>query len=358
MGLWQRLRGVENRQESGSYTDALVSLIQSRAGGASALPGATAALEAASGFVARAFASADVTTADSTMAGVLDPQTLSMIGRALIRNGEYLAVIKMGLQDDLPRLAPAASWDVTGGENPASWTYRVSLAGPGQQSAFENLPATSVIHIRYASDTITPWRGVGPLQSARLAGRLSAEVSAALADELSGPRGALLPLPNLGGDDPAIDSLKSDIRGLSGGLAFVESQSDSFGSGPVGSATSGWDSKRLGAAIPAASIEAARLAFSEVIAACGLSVALWDSSQGTGKREAYRQSLHSVIAPLGRIVAAELTAKLEAEVRLDWSELRAGDIAGRARALRSMIESGIDLTKAMALSGLMVSDEE
>ena len=57
-------------------------------------------------------------------------------------------------------------------------------------------------------------------------------------------------------------------------------------------------------------------------------------------------------------MAAELTAKLETDVRLDWSELRAGDIAGRARALRSMIESGIDLTKAMSLSGLMISDEE
>ena len=55
MGIWQRL--FEKRQESGSYTDALVSLLQSTAGGASALPGATAALEAASGFVSRAFAS-------------------------------------------------------------------------------------------------------------------------------------------------------------------------------------------------------------------------------------------------------------------------------------------------------------
>ena len=31
MGLWQRLRGIEDRQEGGgSYTDALVSLIQSQ----------------------------------------------------------------------------------------------------------------------------------------------------------------------------------------------------------------------------------------------------------------------------------------------------------------------------------------
>ena len=357
MGIWQRLRGIEDCQEGGSYTDALVSLIQSRAGGASALPGATAALEAASGFVSRSFASADVVMADSTMAGMLDPHTLSMIGRALIRQGEYLAVIKMGLQDDSPRLATAASWDVTGGENPASWTYRVSLAGPGEQTAFENLPATSVVHIRYASDTITPWRGVGPLQSARLAGRLSAEVSAALADEMSGPRGQLLPLPNVDGDDPAIDALKSDIRGLNGGLAFVESMADSFGSGPQNNSTSGWDSKRVGAAVPAASIEAAKMAFAEVVAACGLSVALWDDSQGTGKREAYRQAIHTVVAALGRIVSAEMTSKMGSDIRLDWTELRAGDISGRAKALQSMVGAGMDLTKAMALSGLMVSDE-
>ena len=146
--------------------------------------------------MARAFASADVTTADSRLAGVLDPHTLSMIGRSLIRNGEYLAVIKMGLQDDFPRLATAASWDVTGGEDPAGWIYRVSLAGPSQQSMIV-VPANGTIHIKYAADTVTSWRGVGPLQSARLAGRLSAEVSSALADELAGPRGQLLPLPNV-----------------------------------------------------------------------------------------------------------------------------------------------------------------
>ena len=163
--------------------------------------------------MARAFASADVTTADSTMAGFLDPHTLSMLGRSLIRNGEYVAVIKMGMESNTPRLATAASWDVRGGANPSSWVYRLSLAGPSHQTTIENLPAAGVVHVRYSSDPGTPWRGVGPLQSARLAGRLSAEVSTALADELSGPRGALLPLPNVSGDDPEIDLLKADIKG-------------------------------------------------------------------------------------------------------------------------------------------------
>ena len=81
MGIWQRLRGVESRQAGGSYTDALVQLIQSREGGSSALPGATSALECASGFVSRAFASADVTTGNSILAAALDPLTLSTIGQ-------------------------------------------------------------------------------------------------------------------------------------------------------------------------------------------------------------------------------------------------------------------------------------
>ena len=354
MGLWQRLRGIEHRQESGTYGDAIIQLIQAQASGASALPGATAALEAASGFVGRAFASADVT---STLAGALDPHTLSMIGRSLIRNGEYLAVIRMGLTDNTPRLAPAATWNVLGGENPASWVYRVTLAGPSQQSTLE-LPADGVVHIRYSSDPSVPARGVGPLQAARLAGRLSAEVSKALSDEFSGPRGQLLPLPNIDGNDPAIASLKGDIRGLSGGLAFVESQSGGFGTDQTAGSSrqSGWDVKRVGAAVPAGSIEAARLAFAEVLAACGLSVALWTDSQGTAAREAYRQALHSVLAPLGRLASSELTAKMGTDVELDWSELRAGDISGRARAFQSLVGGGMSVSSAASLSGLMVSE--
>ena len=81
MGIWQRLRGIEDRQEGGSYSDAIVQLLQSQAGGQAALPGATAAVEAVSGYISRAFASADLVVADSTMAGILDPHVLGMIGR-------------------------------------------------------------------------------------------------------------------------------------------------------------------------------------------------------------------------------------------------------------------------------------
>ena len=354
MGIWQRLRGTERRQALGSYSDAILSIIQSQATGASALPGATSALESASGFVSRAFASASVS---SGMAAVLDAPTLSMIGRSLIRGGEYVGVIKMGMGDDFPRLAPAASYDIAGNEDPSSWIYKIALSGPTMQGTVENVPSAGVVHVRYASSPGAPHRGIGPLQSAHLAGRLSAEVSKALADELSGPRGQLLPLPNVSGDSPEVAALRSDIKGLSGSLAFVESMSDSFGTGPQSNATSGWDVKRVGADIPSGSIEAAKLAFGEVLAACGLSVALFDSSSDSGAREAFRQALHSVLVPLGRLVSSELTAKLGADVQLDFTALGAGDISGRARALQSMVKAGVDISRAMALSGLMIADD-
>ena len=352
MGIWQRIRGVEKRQSS--YTDSIVSLIQNRAGGSSALPGATAALESASGFVARSFASADVTTADSRMASALDPSTLSMIGRSLIRNGQYVAAIQVDL-DGRIRLAPAASFDVTGNENPESWVYRLSLSGPGRQKTFENIPADGVVSIRYQSDQAHPWRGVGPLEAASLAGRLSAEVSSALADEMSGPRGSLLPVANADGNDPSVVSLRADIKGLNGSLAFVESQANSFGTDQQ-SPRAGWDVRRLGADIPEGSIKAAELAFSEVLASCGLSTALWDGSQSSGRREAYRIAIHQVVAPLGRIAAAELSAKLQTSIRFEWTELGSADISSRARAFQSLVKGGIAVEKAAALSGLMIED--
>ena len=46
-----------------------------------------------------------------------------------------------------------------------------------------------------------------------------------------------------------------------------------------------------------------------------------------------------------------------ADIALDWDELRASDIAGRARAFQSMVGAGMDLAKAAGLAGLMVEAE-
>ena len=71
-------------------------------------------------------------------------------------------------------------------------------------------------------------------------------------------------------------------------------------------------------------------------------------------REAYREFLFSNVAALGKLVSAELTAKLGGDtVSLDWEELRAGDIASHARAFGTLVQGGMDIERAAALSGLL-----
>ena len=150
--------------------------------------------------------------------------------------------------------------------------------------------------------------------------------------------------------------LKADIGKAAGDLLTVEA-GDWDSPQMAGKATS-WAAERFGPDPPAALVELHALASREVFAACGVPPALYaGDAAAAGLREAYRQFLHSTCAPLGRIVAAELTRKLEGDVTLTWAELRAGDIAGRARAFQSMVGSGMELAKAAALAGLMIDGD-
>ena len=127
---WEKLEVLDS-----SYTDALVSLIVEQSSGSTlAKPAATAALEASSSIVARCFAAADVSAPDQYREA-LGPSTLSLIGRSLIRDGE--AVFAIEIRDGRVVLIPAASWDVEGDADPASWSYRLTLGGPSRLSTLE-----------------------------------------------------------------------------------------------------------------------------------------------------------------------------------------------------------------------------
>ena len=343
----------ENRAES-SLTDTLVQVITSRAGGQqTAFPTATGALEASAGLVSRAFAMVIVEDASDLYADALTPSLMAMMGRALIRSGEILLYIDV--RDGRLDLVPVASHNVNGGYN--HWTYELNLAGPDSQTTLKGVPADSVVHVRYASDPDTPWRGIGPLASASLAGKLSAETVAALADEASGPRGHLLPVPRVDGDDDTMTAFKGEIKALKGTIGIVESQADDWASGER--KRTDWDTRRLGASPPESLVDLAKHSSFEVYAACGLSPALFDNSDGTGQREAWRRALFGVVAPLGKIAESELRLKLEApDLRLTWDELRASDLQGRARALQSMTGAGATLKSAAEVAGLSTLDVE
>ena len=338
-----------------SFTDTLIAQIVSQASGATlAQPAATGALEASASIVARCFAAADVAGPDQFVAA-LGPSTLSMIGRALIRQGEIVFAIE--IIKGRVVLLPAASWDVTGEHDPASWTYRLTLGGPSRLTTLEPVAANSMVHVRLQADPEQPWRGVSPLAIAAIAGRLSAETMQALADEASGPRGMLLPTP-VDGNDPTIAALKSDIRSLRGKVALVESTSSGWAADGSQQRPKGdWESRRLGAAPGAPLIEQAELASREVFAACGVPYSLVGVSEGTGQREGFRRLMHATVTPLARIVAEELSAKFEVDIGLSFDGLFAADLAGRARAFQSLVNGGMDATKAAGLAGLMQRED-
>ena len=329
--------------------DTLVDLIVSKAGGATAKATSTAALESVAGLLSRAFALAEV-HGPAPIVAAFTPAIRSMLGRALIRRGELVAGVDV-LGTSMVML-PASSHDITGGYDPRSWTYRLQLAGPSSSST-RTARGDDVFHFRGEVDPSQPWRGIAPLESAALAGRLSAELVNALGDEVSGARGYLLPIP-VDGLDKTVELLKSDIKKLAGQTAVVESQvtgqfRPTDGSGA--SSRSEWMPRRLGAHPPEALVKLQDCVTKEVWAALGVSESLFMPRDATSAREAMRSFLTTVVLPLGELVAIELSAKTGEAITMTFDRLRASDIQGRARAFASMTGGGMDVSTASRLSG-------
>ena len=66
--------------------------------------------------------------------------------------------------------------------------------------------------------------------------------------------------------------------------------------------------------------------------------------------------MHS-LRPVGEILTAELGDQLDTpSLRLDLPALFASDITGRARAFAAMVQAGMDVERAAALSGLLAGE--
>ena len=339
----------KSEQRESSFTDALIAQIVSQASGGtlSAAKRQPARLEASASIIARCFAAAKISGPPHFVAA-LGPSVMSMIGRSLIRNGEVLFSIEVA--EGRVMLTPVASWDITGDSDPASWTYRLTLGGPSRLTTLEPVAGEGMIHVRLQVDPEQPWRGISPLASAAIAGRLSAETMQALSDEVSGPRGFLLPSP-VDGNDPTVAALKTDIRALRGKVALVESTSSGWAADGAAQRPKGdWEPRRLGASPGPALVEQAELASREVYAACGVPLSVVTTSEGTGQREGFRRLLHSTIMPLAEIVAEELTRKFEVDIGLSFDGLFAADLSGQGSGLsKSLVGGGMDVTKAASL---------
>ena len=272
---------------------------------------------------------------------------LGIIGRQLCRTGQAVFLVEVDGQH--VKLLPVWSWDVHGGPDPASWWYRLDIAGPSSQTSITR-PAASVVHLRYAVDPSHPWIGLSPLAVAASTGRLAGLLEQALGDEAGGPRGTLITTPEAtgaagDGDDPDADPyapIKGDLLRLKGDVALVESFA--AGAGDKGARPDrDWKPERLGADPPAALVELRGAVFDAVLSTCGLSPALFASGgTATGIREAFRTYYRATLLPVGAAVERELSDKLETPVRLDFRRLGAADIATAARAYGALVGAEMD----------------
>ena len=353
---WPWQREPEKRQSGGDFSDAVVRLIEARAAGTAADATSTAAVEAASGALSRAFSAAEV-QGEAWIRETVSPAFLAQCGRDLVRSGDSMHVIRVDAMGRV-RLIPASSWHWEGSHDPESWTVRVTAYGPSTSTTW-NLPASQVIFARWGGTPGQPYVGTGPTAWAHTTARLQSETERSLADEMGGPIANLLAVPQDGGDgedDDPLAALKLDIRAARGKALLVETTAAGFGEGRAAAPQRDWKAERLGPQPPDAMATIRKDAFAEVLAACGCSSPMFDDSDGTSKREAQRIFLHGTVRPLGRLLAAELSAKLETPVSFDFSGLYMHDLAGRASAFAKLVAGGMDVEKAAALSGLMSED--
>ena len=350
----------EQRSAGGGYSDTVVAAIEAQAAAKVADASSTAAIEAVAGMLSRAFADAEV-IAEPWAQEAIDPFWLMQVGRSMIRESASLSVIDM---DSAGRfdLVPAAFWnfealDTPGAESENTWHCRATTYGPSNSNT-RLLSRDRLVFVRWGTSPGTRYRGQGPTSWAHLTARLQGEAERSLGDEASGPIANILPIPQDGGDDTDDDplaALKTDIGAARGKAVLTETTAAGWGEGKASAPLSDWKSMRLGPNPPAAMVAVADAAFSRMVAACGASVSLFIDADGTAQREAWRRWHLGTVQPLAKLLAHELTMRLETPVKLKLDKYPT-DLAGRAGAFKALVTGGMDIAEAVAVAGLLTDE--
>ena len=347
--MWNPFKRAETRA---SYTDSLVNLLVRQASGSPiGSASETAAAEAAVSLWSSAFAGARL----EPEVPALDPFTLSRIARDLVVSGESLHVIDVeggGL-----KLLPVGDHDVQGrSPDPATWLYRCSLYGP-DGGTVRTVPSAGVVHVLYSADPASPWKGKGPLARSNLDAGLLSALTTRMGEEAGASSAIVIPSP-VDGQADSVAMLRADLAKARGGIMLLETMASGYGD-KASAPQADWSVKRLGSMIPDANRALASETGERLMEALGVpSALLVAGSAGIARREALRMWVSCRVAPLGRIVAAELADKLDLPgLTLDFGPLAGSDLVGRAASAKRMVEAGMPAEKAFALSGLVAADE-
>ena len=338
---------VEKRE---SYTDALVSAILSSRGESAALAQDTAVAEIAAGQLGRTLSSGILKPDSPMLKSMITPRVLTIIGYEIIKNGECCFWISPA-----GALVPASYWAVNGGYDPRTWEFRLDLSGPSFHGTV-NANNRDVLHFMYRSDTIRPWRSIGPLQGAGLTSKLVSGLERMLGNETSSQSGYVLPIPEFGDseDDPA-QGLKDDLAKLKGRTTLVETTANAYGEGRQAAPARDFVPSRIGANPPGALVALREQAAQYLLSAAGYPAALLLPGDGASKREALRQ-YQNFAGAVARDICSEISTKLHVmDCNLELPSIQ--DVASRSRAFSQLVAGGMDIEKAAQLSGLLIEDD-
>ena len=157
------------------------------------------------------------------------------------------------------------------------------------------------------------------------------------------------------GDETAEEKLKAELQSLKGGVHLASSGRQQWRSsgGTSGVVNSAPGSERLGPRPPEALPVIRRQVEESVAAAYGVPSELLHGGAPGSQREAWRRFLHGQLGPVARSVEAELRTKLDAPgLKLNFDNLFASDLAGRARAVGQLTTAGVSVEKALELAGM------
>ncbi|MDB5663552.1 phage portal protein [Cypionkella sp.] len=272
-------------------------------------------------------------------ADLLPAPILASVGLDLLLKGESCWHIRSA-QGEI-ELVPVAAWDELGGGH-----FSLHISHPNTTETVAALEA-EVVRLIINPDPLQLWRGRSPLHFAGLSPVLMAEIEAALSGALPYAGKGLLPMPaTLSGEQSG-----KVLSGLqSGSLAVITSKADMA----VHSGGDRNEIKRVELSPDMRGLELTESAsglHNRLLTACGVPPALLSDTGNAGaSREAYRLFVLQTISPLARILLPELKRKLGID-RLSLADMMAADVAGRARAVSSLVQAGVPVQVAMGLVG-------
>lgn len=336
----------ETRASDTGYTASLMAARQALITGREGVAELTSAAQSCVSLWEGGMSIADVNGTD-----LLTPPVLALVARSLALRGEFCALIR---EDGL---AIAHEWDLATRDGKPT-AYRLSIADVNGGYTVTAL-AGEVIHFVTGTSTTTPYVGTPPLRRAALSAGLLNEIEAALCDIYqTAPIGtSIVSIPEAQVDD--LDKMRRDFRGRRGSVLLIEgvSQASAAGAYPDLHKAPQDLTPSLQRLEVSDALKGARHAIESVF---GVLPALSNpAATGPVVREAQRHLAQWTLTPLAKLIAFEMSRKLENVVSLDvMRPLQAFDSGGRARTVSALVqamaqakEAGVDVERTLQLVG-------